>query len=85
MERDKQRLDSDMTLRELISDGGSWFHQGWCKLVLIKTDGCIEEYGYKGWNWWDLTIGQTVFTIFIILVPLYIVLFGKSFSVNNIN
>ena len=62
-----------MTLRELISDGW-WFHQGWCKLVPVKTDGCIEEYGYETWDWWDLTIGQAVFTLFIILVPTHIVL-----------
>ena len=63
-----------MTIRELISDVGIWFQGGWCKLVLHKTDGCIEKYGYQTWSWLDFTIGQGVFTLFIILVPLYIVL-----------
>ena len=63
-----------MTLRDLISDASWWFQQGWCKLVSVKTDGCIEEYGSVSWTWWDLTIGQGVFTLFIILVPTYIVL-----------
>ena len=60
-----------MTFREIISDGGSWFHQGFCKLVLVKTDGCIEAYGPETWNWLDLTIGQGLFTLFIILAVVW--------------
>ena len=67
-----------MTLRELGSglggwfhDVGGWFYDGWCKLIpkdlLNSSTATGQEFcpvhSYYGLGWLDLTIGQALFTI----------------------
>ena len=56
-----------MTLREVGSASGQWFSEGWCKLILMNSDGCKEQY-WSNWNWLDFTIGQALFTFIPMLI-----------------
>jgi len=58
-----------MTIRELIPD---WFKDGWCKLLMTERDTCGGKY-YSDVNWLDLTIGQVLFTCFVVIVIVGIV------------
>jgi len=56
-----------MTLRELHSATGEWFSEGWCKLW--------TECG----NWLDFTIGQALFTIFIVIIVVILLRISSHF------